>query len=79
MKVRRPRDRRVAEWTVRELLKWTLIEKDIKAVGWMKKTQELTSFCVDNHDESIGFTKARILSFLPLKAGKSIHQMYHPP
>jgi len=45
----------------------------------MKKTQELTSFCVDNHDKSIDSTTARILYFLPLKAEESIHQMNHPP
>jgi len=33
LKARRPRDRRVAEWAVIELLKWILIEKDIKAVA----------------------------------------------
>jgi hypothetical protein len=32
-KIRRPRDRRVAEWTVIEPLKWILMEKDIKAVA----------------------------------------------
>jgi len=32
-KARRSRDRRVAEWTVIQLLKWISIEKDIKAVA----------------------------------------------
>ena len=45
----------------------------------MKKTQQLTSFCVDSHDESIGSRTARTLSFLSLKAEESIHQMNHPP
>jgi len=33
LKARRPRDRRVAEWMAIELLKWILIEEDIKTVA----------------------------------------------
>jgi len=37
LKARRPHDRRVTEWTIIELLKWILIEGDIKAFAGSKR------------------------------------------